>query len=353
MPLEILTGPEVPALLARAQQTIGEDAVVLSVRRVKEGGRFVFEMLAADPVTAERESKRERQSRDGAEVVLAAEHRRAGAPAKARVGAAALRELAPEDAARFWNLERKPVDAPAGLATPAVPAALAVPAAPLVRSPSRKFAWPFAQAPAAGRGAPRPHVVALVGPTGAGKTTTIAKLASHPQAFGGKRVGMLCLDTYRIGGVEQSRQYADLARLPFEVVWEVKDIARAMRRMRDCAVVLVDTPGRGPRAASDLRETQERLLAITPDEVHLVLPAGLQRSLARHVVSAHLPLGVTHLLPSKLDEYPDERGLFELARQFALPMRWIADGQEVPRDLQLAPQTPGLRLSLAVASEGA
>ncbi|MFI5010668.1 MAG: hypothetical protein ACHQDY_10385, partial [Solirubrobacterales bacterium] len=185
------------------------------------------------------------------------------------------------------------------------------------------------------------------------KTTTIAKLASHPQAFGGKRAGLLCLDTYRIGGIEQSRQYAELARLPFEVVWESKDIARAMRRLRDCAVVLVDTPGRGPRAAGDLRETQERLLEITPDEVHLVLPAGLQRSLARHIVSAHLPLGVTHLLPSKLDEYPDERSLFEIARQFALPMRWIADGQEVPRDLQVAPQTPGLRMSLAVAAEGA
>jgi flagellar biosynthesis protein FlhF len=195
-------------------------------------------------------------------------------------------------------------------------------------------------------------VVALVGPTGAGKTTTIAKLANHPQAFGGQRVGMLCLDTYRIGGVEQSRQYAELAKLPFEVVWEAKDIARAMRRMRDCAVVLVDTPGRGPRAAADLRETQERLLAIMPDEVHLVLPAGLQRSLARRVVSVHLPLGVTHLLATKLDEYPDERGLFELARQFGLPMRWITDGQEVPRDLQVAPQTPGVRMSAALVAEG-
>jgi flagellar biosynthesis protein FlhF len=164
---------------------------------------------------------------------------------------------------------------------------------------------------------------------------------------------MLCLDTYRIGGVEQSRQYAELARLPFEVVWEAKDISRAMRRLRDCAVVLVDTPGRGPRATGDLRETQERLLEIAPDEVHLVLPAGLQRSLARAVVSAHLPLGVTHLLPTKLDEYPDERGLFELARQFALPMRWLADGQEVPRDLQAAPRIPGTRVPLALATEGA
>ena len=337
MPLEILTGPEVPVLLTRAQKTIGEDAVVLSVRRVKEGEHLVFEMIAADPVTAERHHRQERQSRNGAEVVLASERGRPATPAKASSAVPTGRGAAPDDAARFWNLQRAPED-------PAV--------VPDVPPQARRFAWPFAQVPAAGSGGRRTHVVALVGPTGAGKTTTIAKLATHPQAFGGRRVGMLCLDTYRIGGVEQSRQYAELARLPFEVVWEAKDIARAMRRLRECAVVLVDTPGRGPRAAGDLREMQERLLEIAPHEVHLVLPAGLQRSLARGVVSAHLPLGVTHLLPTKLDEYPDERGLFELARQFALPMRWLADGQEVPRDLQVAPRTPGLRMPLALAAEG-
>jgi flagellar biosynthesis protein FlhF len=338
MPLEILTGPEVPALLTRAQKTIGEDAVVLSVRRVKENGRTVFEMIAADPVTAERQSRQQRQSHDGAEVVLAAERDRVAPSAPS--AAPARTATAPGDDAVFWNLQHAP-DVPVFGQAPA-------PAAPAA---TRRFGWPFVPSAATGRGARRPHVVALVGPTGAGKTTTIAKLANHPQAFGGKRVGMLCLDTYRIGGVEQSRQYAELARLPFEVVWEPRDIARAMRRLRDCAVVLVDTPGRGPRAANDLRETQERLLEIAPDETHLVLPAGLQRSLARRVVSAHLPLGVTHLLPTKIDEYPDERGLFELARQFALPMRWLADGQEVPRDLQVAPATPGVAAPLALTAE--
>ena len=70
-------------------------------------------------------------------------------------------------------------------------------------------------------------------------------------------------------------------------------------------------------------------------------------------MSAHLPLGVTHLLPTKIDEYPDERGLFEIARQFALPMRWLADGQEVPRDLQVAPATPGVAAPLALTAEAA
>ena len=350
MPLEILTGPEVPALLARAQQRIGEDAVVVSVRRVTEGGRRLFEMVAADPVTAERQDRAARDARRGAAVLVAGERApRLTAPANS-TPAPAVRTFPARPAA--------PAEAPASLWSLDTPLALPPTSSPTTASPAvaprRRFGWPFGTpgmpAPAASA-ARRPRIVALVGPTGAGKTTTIAKLANHPQAFGGRRVGLLCLDTYRIGGVEQARQYAELSRLPFESPWDVGEIPRALRRLRECEVVLVDTPGRGPRAAADLRETQLRLLELAPDEVHLVLPAGLQRSLAHRVVTAHLPLGVTHLLPTKLDEYPDERGVFELARQFALPLRWIADGQEVPRDLQVAPATPELVGHRAFAAE--
>jgi flagellar biosynthesis GTPase FlhF len=332
MAIEILTGKDVPSLLARAQQLIGEDAVVVSVRRLTDGRRTTFEMVAADPVTAEAQRRREPRNARGAEVLMERDRLRAAAIAPRP--APVPREGAAEAGPGFWDLARTPrAESPAPSET---------------SREKGRFHWPFAQA---GRAADRPQlvreggasdrrraqVIALVGPTGAGKTTTMAKLANHPQAFGGRRVGLLGLDTYRIGGVEQARQYAELSRLPFEVVWDSKDIARALRTLKDCDVILVDTPGRGPRAAGDLQEAQVRLLELHPDEVHLVIPAGLQRSLARNILTSHLPFGVTHLLPSKLDEYPDERCVFEIATQFSLPMRWIADGQEVPRDLQLAP----------------
>lgn len=332
MAIEILTGSDVPSLLARAQQLIGEDAVVVSVRRIVNGRRSTFEMVAADPVTAEAQRAREPRPARGADVLL--ERERASDAARPDVPATRRpRADSPEAGPGFWDLARSP--RPEGRVPPPGP------------RETRRFHWPFPSAhekvPA--REERRPIVVALVGPTGAGKTTTMAKLANHPQAFGGRRVGMLGLDTYRIGGVEQARQYAELSRLPFEVAWDSKDIARAMKRLKDCEIVLVDTPGRGPRAAADMAEAREHLLELTPDEVHLVIPAGLQRSLARNILTAHLPFGVTHLLPTKMDEYPDERCLFEIANQFALPMRWIADGQEVPRDLQPAPESgrPSLR----------
>jgi flagellar biosynthesis protein FlhF len=375
MPLEILTGTDVPALMARAQQMLGDDAVVVSVRRIVDGRRLAFELVAADPVTAERQHREDeaRRAREAAPAaataVLMAQQARAAQVAHTAPSAhAATQDAFPRTPAErygkaepaaaqparhaqsrrdalqqappsFWDLEEAPTsEAP----TSELPTSQArAPGKPAPATPRRpkapRLAWPFKSAPAR-REKRRPRVIALVGPTGAGKTTTIAKLANHPLAFAGQRVGLICLDTYRIGAVEQSKQYAELSKMPLEVVWDAGDVAHAMKRLRDCDVILVDTPGRGPRASADLRDTQARLLELTPDEVHMVLPAGLQPALARRVVSAHLALGVTHLLATKLDEFPDERGVFELAAQFALPMRWLTDGQEVPRDLQSAPQ---------------
>lgn len=334
MPLEILTGSDVPALLKRAQRVVGEDAVVVSVRRIADGGPRSFEMIVADPATAERQRRLEQvRAPRGAEALLAADAGRTAPAAPARGAVAAE----PSDAA-FWRLDRAPEP----------PAAPKPKPKPLPRAAAPRSRWPFAGASARAKRVRRPHVVALVGPTGAGKTTTLAKLANHPMAFGGQRASLLCLDTFRIGGVEQARQYAELSRMPFEVVWEGRDVPRAMRRLRDRDVVLVDTPGRGPRATADLRELQSRLLELTPDEVHLVLPAGLERALGRRMVTTFLPLGVTHLLVTKLDEHPDERSAFDLARQFALPMRWVTDGQEVPRDLQPAPGVPAPGAGLAL-----
>lgn len=181
-----------------------------------------------------------------------------------------------------------------------------------------------------------PAVIALVGPTGSGKTTTIAKLANHPAVFGDRPVGLLCLDTYRIGAVEQSRIYAELSRLPLEVAHEPGDLAGVLRRLRRCDVVLVDTAGRGPRAAADASATRAMLAALRPAEVHLSLPAGLQPAVARRVVGAHRGFGVTHLLATKLDEAPEDRTAFRIAEEDGLPMRWITVGQEVPADLRPA-----------------
>lgn len=342
MPLEILNGNDVPTLMSRAQAALGDDAIVLSVRRVTEGNRFTFEMVAADPATAERhrfELEHKRRQREMPANVLAA----ASTPIPARMRASSPSQ-ATTPAPTFWDLDRTPATS-----TPVRNVRMVRPLEAPELTPSRghrstatakpRLPWPFAPAAEASR----PRVIALVGPTGAGKTTTLAKLANHELGFSGKRVGLVCLDTYRVGAIEQSRHYAELSRMPFEVVWERSDVPRVLKRMRDRDIILVDTPGRGPHAAGDLRDVQARLVEMLPDEVHLVLPAGLDRVAARRVITAHLALGVTHLLPSKLDEHPGADGGVELAMQFGLPMRWLTDGQEVPRDLQAAPDLTAAR----------
>lgn len=184
----------------------------------------------------------------------------------------------------------------------------------------------------------KPYCIALVGPTGAGKTTTAAKLAVKQGTFGTARVGLISLDTYRVGGMEQLSTYAELAGVPFEVVYDESEVASTLKRLSMCDVVIVDTPGRSP-ASAELTERWRSLLdAFNPDEVHLVVPATLRADLALHAARAYgrtrAHVGSTHVLLTKLDEVPRETGVTDLALSLELPARWVTDGQDVPTDLK-------------------
>jgi flagellar biosynthesis protein FlhF len=330
MPLEILTGPDVPVLLARGAE----------VHRRGRGGP-----VGAHPTTAAGWCSRWwRPTRDrrapgtldavarGADALLAA---RARPRRGARVAAAS--RMPGASASRLPATGAPTTRRASGAWTGRPPAAPAAPAA--IRPRARRFAWPFAPGAAAGGGNRRPHVLVLVGPTGAGKTTTIAKLATHPQAFGDRRVGPAVpghVPHRRRGAVAPVRRPRQAAVRG--AVGRQGHARAPCAGCSDCAIVLVDTPGRGPRARTTCARRRSGCSRWRPTRCISCCRPGCSARWPAACVTAHLPLGVTHLLPTKLDEYPDERGLFELARQFALPMRWIADGQEVPRDLQLAPR---------------
>ena len=197
-------------------------------------------------------------------------------------------------------------------------------------------AGPVLQKSIGGRGRFGPYVVALVGPTGAGKTTTAAKLALHPEAFGSKRVGLLTLDTFRVGAIEQMQAFAEIAELELEVVYDEREAIGALKRLDDCDVVIVDTPGRGPRSHADAARWQALLKPLSPDEVHLVVPATMRTDIAMALRDVYAPCTPTHVIISKADEVPEDGGLAALASALDLPSRWMTDGQAIPDDLRSA-----------------
>ena len=190
------------------------------------------------------------------------------------------------------------------------------------------------------------RVVALVGPTGVGKTTTIAKLAANYRLRENKSVGLITVDTYRIAAVEQLRTYADIMDLPMEVVSTPREMHAAVSRMRDFDLVLIDTAGRSPRDEVKLQELKSMLAEAVPDEVHLVLSAV---SGARSLVSTaerFSPVGISAVLVTKLDEATVLGNLLSLIRSCQIPISYLTNGQNVPDDIQVAQVKPLARLIL-------
>ena len=180
------------------------------------------------------------------------------------------------------------------------------------------------------------RVVALVGPTGVGKTTTIAKLAASYRLKHQRRVGLITVDTYRIAAVEQLRTYAEIIDLPIEVVSTPCEMRQAIDRLCGLELVFIDTAGRSPSDAVKMQELKSMLAEARPDEVHLVLSMVAAVDSLETAAERFAGVGVTSLVLSKLDETTGLGNLLPLIRACRLPLSYVTNGQKVPDDIELA-----------------
>lgn len=176
-------------------------------------------------------------------------------------------------------------------------------------------------------------VEVFVGPPGVGKTTTIAKIAAQARACGATPYGLVAADGFRVGAVEQLRIYAGIIGSPFHVARSGVELAAALEGGR--RPLLVDTAGRSPRDVGTA-EILDVLAGRSEVRRHLVLPAGTPPADARRVLDRFAPTRPDRLVLTRLDEVETIGPLLGVLRDYRVPVSYLADGQNVPEDLQRA-----------------
>jgi flagellar biosynthesis protein FlhF len=197
-----------------------------------------------------------------------------------------------------------------------------------------------------------PRTIALIGTTGVGKTTTIAKLAAMFKIKHGLRVGLITIDTYRIAAVEQLRTYANIIGLPLEVCLTPSDVEQACARLStSCDLILLDTAGRSQHDNRRLDELSAFVQAARPHEVHLVLSIASSDTVIASAARRFSHLRPDAVILTKLDEAVAHGSVLNAAVSVGLPVSFVTMGQEVPDHLDIADAHRLARLILESSSQ--
>ncbi|MCI6919870.1 MAG: flagellar biosynthesis protein FlhF [Lachnospiraceae bacterium] len=196
-----------------------------------------------------------------------------------------------------------------------------------------KFGKPAGVTPAA----QGPKMIFFIGPTGVGKTTTIAKIASRFCVDGGRKVALLTADTYRIAAAEQLRTYANILEVPFRIIYSVEEISQAMRDFKDYDYILVDTAGHSHQN-TEQKEVMKELIhsvdGIIEKEVFLVLSATTKYRDLLSIADTYSDVTDYKLIFTKLDETTTLGNLLNLKLYTGAPLSYVTCGQNVPDDIE-------------------
>ncbi len=182
----------------------------------------------------------------------------------------------------------------------------------------------------------KPQVIALVGPTGVGKTTSAAKLAAWFSLRMNQRVVLLSMDCYRIGATDQLRTYARIMRLPCEIVLRKKDLVQAVARHQRSDLIIIDTAGKNPYDLEHIDELQTWFEPHGNIKPYLVVSATTKKSDLTNILKTYSSMDLSGLIISKVDETRTYAALCQQVAVSGLPVSYLACGQRVPEDFRAA-----------------
>ena len=180
----------------------------------------------------------------------------------------------------------------------------------------------------------RREIVMLVGPTGVGKTTTVAKLAGRFHLQEGLRVGLITIDTYRVGAIEQLQTFAEILRIPMQIASNGEELRQAIDLMDDVDVILIDTAGRSPFDHQKMEQLRELVTIARPDHVMLTVSLVSGGKAITKVAEQFAVVDPTSVVVTKIDECHRHGALLSIAREIPYPVRYLTTGQDVPDHIE-------------------
>lgn len=198
----------------------------------------------------------------------------------------------------------------------------------------------------------KPVVAMFIGPTGVGKSTTIAKIASHYHLLEHRKVAIITADTYRMGATDQMRRYGEILTLPVRVVETPEEMEETLLGFSGYDLVLVDTAGRSPQNKEQILQMKALVEAARPDEIHLVISMTTKYVDVVSIVSRFGIVPVNRVVLTKFDETRTFGLILNMSMKFSMDIAYISTGQQVPDDLEPADARRLARLVLTGTSGG-
>ena len=182
----------------------------------------------------------------------------------------------------------------------------------------------------------KPTVILFVGPTGVGKTTTLAKLAANFMLANKKKVGLITADTYRIAAVDQLKTYAEILGIPLSIAYTISEIGTEIEKYSDKDVILIDTAGCSHRNKQKFEELKLLTKECKADEIFLVLSATVSSKNSKDIISNYNFIPNYRLIFTKLDETPVYGNILNSKCYSNRSLAYITNGQNVPDDIEIA-----------------